>query len=423
MVIMIIPLSSSPLANAFFTPLLDISVPRQLTRDCPGISDSDYLRVGLLRTLGAETTGRAFLDTLQATLPQTPARSSFFDALASPRRLLHLQATNEALVRTMTRTMVDPFAAFPELASYQLFAGDGHWHAAAAHDPRDHKGAKHATGHVYLQNLRTQALLHLDLCDPIHKRKEHDISVIKRATLDALRGGTPKGTPVILVWDRAIIDYRFLQKVKDQGGLHFITRPKSNSNLTRSGFRDIAPGPVNEGVLSDELVAPSGTGRNIRRITWRDPDSGEAWQYLTNEMKLPPGLIVFLYRRRWDLEKVYDQFKNKLNEKKSWAGSVTAKAAQAVFLCLLHNLMVLFEAGLAETGITNQAEEKRRKKALTERAARVEKSGRKMPLIIAGFQRLTQRTVKFIRWLRSFFWQNRPLDELRLILKKRYAAL
>ena len=36
----------------------------------------------------------------------------------------------------------------------------------------------------------------------------------------------------------------------------------------------------------------------------------------------PPGLIVFLYRRRWDLEKVYDQFKNKLNEKKSWASSL-----------------------------------------------------------------------------------------------------
>ena len=38
-------------------------------------------------------------------------------------------------------------------------------------------------------------------------------------------------------------------------------------------------------------------------------------------------------------------------------------------------------------------------------------------------RRLTQRTVKFMRWLRSFFWQNRLLDELRLILKKRYAAL
>ena len=92
-------------------------------------------------------------------------------------------------------------------------------------------------------------------------------------------------------------------------------------------------------------------------------------------------------------------------------------------LCLLHNLMVLFEAELTKTGITNQAEEKRREKVLTKRTERMEKAGRKMPLIIAGFQRLTQRTVKFIRWLRSFFWQNRPLDELRLILKKRYAAL
>ena len=261
-----------------------------------------------------------------------------------------------------------PFAAFPELTPCQLFAGDGHWHAAAAHDPRDHNGTKHATGHVYLQNLRTKALLHLDLCDPIHKRKEHDISVIKRATLDALRGGTPKGTPVILVWDRAIIDYRFLRKVKDQGGLYFATRPKSNSNLTRSGINDIAPIPVNEGVLSDELVAPVGCWKSSQSIS-------------------------------------------------------PAISAAIRFLCLLHNLMVLFEAGLAETGISNAAEEKRREKVLTERTERVEKTFRKMPLIIAGFQRLTQRTVKSIRWLRSFFWHNRPLDELRLILKKRYATL
>ena len=103
--------------------------------------------------------------------------------------------------------------------------------------------------------------------------------------------------------------------------------------------------------------------------------------------------------------------------------SVPAKAAQAVFLCPLHNLMVHFEAGPAETGISNAAEEKRREKVLTKHTARVEKTGRKMPLIMAGFQHLSQRTVKFIRWLRSFFWQNRSLDELRLILKKRYATL
>ena len=41
MVIITLPLHSSPLANAFFKPLLDLSVPRHLTRDCSGIADAD----------------------------------------------------------------------------------------------------------------------------------------------------------------------------------------------------------------------------------------------------------------------------------------------------------------------------------------------------------------------------------------------
>ena len=423
MVIMTPAFHSFPLAAGFFKPLLDLSTPAHLERTCHGIEDSEWLLIGISRILGNDASGRAFLDALQCPLARTPARSSFFDALASPRRLQHLKAINESLARLMTRTMDDPFAIFGELDSYELFGGDGHWHAAAAHDPRDGNGTKYATGHVYHINLRTQAIRHLDLCDPITKRKEHDITVIKRSTWDTLRGGTPKGRPVILVWDRAIIDYRYLQKAKDQAGIYFITRPKSNSKFTRVGFNTIAPTPVNEGVTSDELVAPDGTGRAIRRITWVDPDTGESWQYLTNEMKLSPGLIVLLYRRRWDLEKVYDQFKNKFHEKKSWASSVTAKAAQAVFLCLVHNLMVCYEATLAEAGVTNTAEENRRKKVLTKRTEKVEAAGRKMPFIISGFQRLTQRTVKFIRWLRRFLWQTHPVDDLLRILRKRYVRL
>ena len=131
----------------------------------------------------------------------------------------------------------------------------------------------------------------------------------------------------------AAYDYRFFQKAKDQAGLSFIIRPKSNSNLTRTGFNHIAPTPVNEGVTSDEPVAPTSTGRIFRRTTWTDPDSGESWQSLTNGIKHSPGLIVLLYRRRWDLENVY------------------------------------------------------------------------------------------VRWLRRFLWQTRPLDEIQRILIKRYATL
>lgn len=415
---------ASTLAASFLQPLDRLSLPPGLGRACHRLSDTDFLLLGLSRTLGVEVSGRAFLDAIEAPVAQIPSRSSFFEALGSRRRLEQLMALNEALASHLSVSLSadDPFACFPELQGYTLLAGDGHWIGAAAHDPRDINGNKHPTGHVYLMDLRNQAIRHLDLCDPVNKRREHDISVLKR-TWTALRRNTPKGRPLLLVWDRAIIDYRFLQKAKDQAGIYFVTRDKSNSNLTRVGLRSVAPIPVNDGIVSDELAAPAATGRTIRRITWTDPDTGETWSYLTNDMKLEPGLIVLVYRRRWDIEKSFDGFKNKLHEKKSWATSPVAKTMQAIFLCLLHNLMVSYEAGLAKAGIRNEAEEKRREKVLTRRTERVEKAGRKMPLIIRAFQRITQRTVKFIRWLRRFLWQKRPLHEILPILTKRYATL
>ena len=57
----------------------------------------------------------------------------------------------------MTHTMDDPFASFGKLDSYEIFGGDGHWQAAAAHDPLGAKGTKYDTGHVYHINLRTHA--------------------------------------------------------------------------------------------------------------------------------------------------------------------------------------------------------------------------------------------------------------------------
>jgi IS4 transposase len=64
---------------------------------------------------------------------------------------------------------------------------------------------------------------------------------------------------------------------------------------------------------------------------------------ITHEMDLPPGVIVELYRRRWEAEKVFDQIKNKLGEKKAWATSLVAKEAQAQLVAITHNLLLLYE--------------------------------------------------------------------------------
>lgn len=415
---------SAPLAALFLKPMLSILPGARHQRACPEISDHDWLLLGAARVLEDQPSGRAFLQKGSVLLTGVPDKSRFFEALASPRRARLCKEINEALAKSMSRSLPDPFADLAPLAAFDLYAGDGHFHAAAVHDPRDAAGLRHATGHLYLLNLRSQAMRHLDLCDPVTRRKEHDLHVIKRHDFATLRGHAPKGRKVIMAYDRAILDFRLWQNAKDTSGLYFVSRPKSNTNLMKCGFLSYdREDPVNAGILSDEQAAPEATGKMIRRITWQDPDTGEQWQFLTNEMTLAPGLIVLVYRRRWDIEKVFDEFKNKLHEKKSWATSVAAKAAQANFMCLVHNLMVLYENTLEKDGIRNTAEEKRRAKRLAGRTEKATEANRKMPSIISGVQRLTVRSVKFVRWLRHFMWVNKPLPQMHADLRILYAKM
>jgi hypothetical protein len=39
----------------------------------------------------------------------------------------------------------------------------------------------------------------------------------------------------------------------------------------------------------------------------------------------PAYQIVLLYKHRWDIEKIFHQFKSKMVERKSWANSLEAK--------------------------------------------------------------------------------------------------
>ena len=109
-------------------------------------------------------------------------------------------------------------------------------------------------------------------------------------------------------------------------------------------------------------------------------------------------------------------------EKKAWATSATAKCMQGEFLCLAHNLMVLHEdLLLREHGIVNEAENRRREKRLKKEQETARKAGRAVPLLRQALQRCTQRTVKFVRWLRAFMFRDAPwtaiLDALRRVYR------
>lgn len=410
---------TSPVISRLIAPLADAYSGSHRKYDCAELGDLDFLETGVSRCLSAVVSGRDFLQQHADHGRRDIGTDLFFKALKSARRLANLESVNLKLTRDMASRCTDPFAGIAELSDFDIYAGDGHFHEAACHDPhkpgkakkptgkkgeRARAAKKRQTGHFFFLGMRDHHLRHFTLAEiRPGGGNEHDMHALKRMGVQALRPGAPKGRKVMFTWDRASIDFEFWQEAK-RYGTYFISREKANMEIVVMG---ITPGfdrddKRNAGVDADELVAAGGGGALLRRVTYTDA-KGATYKYLTTEMKLPAWVIVLLFKARWDIEKVFDEVKNKLLERKSWASGDTAKTVHANFICLAHNLMVLLEDKIEnEEGISNTAERERK----TGREKEAKKSG--AGYIATALQRFTVRSVKFVRWLRNFMYSEAP---------------
>lgn len=420
-----------PLAvsERFFQPLSRaLELPLAALRSCCKLPDADWLRIGVLRAVHEMPSGRALLQHLRdlGSLP-APSLSHFFESLKSSRRLALCAQVNASVAQSLRFEVRDPLGACcPALAPFDVYAADGHYHSSATHDlTRDRDGAKLPSGHFMRLNLRTHAMEHLCAADTSAGRKrEHDMRALKRLGSATLRGPAPKGRKVLYVYDRACIDFRQWYNWKHSAGIYFITRSKENLALEILAELPFErQGALNAGVRADQMVGSAG-GVQLRRVIYHDALRDETFEFITNEFELAPGIIAHLHKMRWDIEKVFDQFKSKLGERKAWASSAQAKSQQGQFLCLAHNLMVLMEAHLErEAGIRNEAELRRRAARLAAESARYEEQKRQMPELARGIQRLTQRSVKFIRWLRYQLFAPTSYSHALARLRDEYAQL
>lgn len=384
--------------TAFFQPLQGLAGASPHARLCPEFSDDACLRLGVQRVLESSESGRAFLQEHGLRFEHTPGHSNYFAAFQSARRLQLLREVGLAVVGSANPRLHDRLADIPELAHYACFAMDGHWHKAAVHDAR-HKGTKMAVGHFYSLNLRTHTLRHLAAGQGWH---EHDRSALQRVTPKGLRQQVPQGQRVLAIYDKAGIDFKYWKRCRQECAVYFLSRVKEGMvfdwlesvEWDRSDAR-------NHGVREDRRVMAIG-GHKLRIVYYTDPRSGESYEFLTNELDLPPGVIVELYRRRWEAEKVFDQIKNKLKEKKAWATGLVAKEAQAQFIALTHNLLVLYEQALeVRHGVTNLAEDQRRAQRTQAEAQACAQAQQPLSALVLATRRATQRSVKFIRWIRQ----------------------
>ena len=108
----------------------------------------------------------------------------------------------------------------------------------------------------------------------------------------------------IYVMDRAYVDFGRLHVLHEVGAF-FVTRAKSNLDAHRVYS---APADRSSGVLCDQTIAMDGyvTQRrypaHLRRIRFKDPETGKTLIFLTNQMTLPALTICALYKSRWQVE-------------------------------------------------------------------------------------------------------------------------
>ena len=406
--------------TAFFQPLTGLASASQHARPCPEFPDEHCLRLSVQRGLELSESGRAFLQEHGGRCANPPRHANDFAALQSQRRRAVLRDVHRAQIAAANPTLPDRLAEIPALAGYEGFATDGPWHKAATQDAR-HEGRTMAAGHFYSLNRRTHTLRHLAAGAGLHAQ---DRSALQRVTPRRLRQDVPQGRRGLLIPDTAGMDFNDWKRGRQARAVYCLSRVKENMVYEWSSRHLWDRGDKrNQGVTDDRRIVTR-AGPRLRILCDTDPVSGERCELLTNVMALPPGVLGEWSRRRWEAEKGFDPIKNKLGEKQAWATGRVAKESQALLIAITHHLLVSYEQALErQPGVTNRAEDRRRAQRVAAAEQACVKQGTPLSSLVLQARRATQRSVKFIRWLRQSLRDNAAETVAVLRLKAFYATL
>ena len=116
-----------------------------------------------------------------------------------------------------------------------------------------------------------------------------------------------------------------------QIGAFFLTRAKKNLRARRvySARKD-----PERGIVADQTIALDGPvsqrryPAHLRRIRYRDPNSGKTLVFLTNRADLDARTICNLYKNRWQVELFFRWIKQHLRIKQFFGTSENAVKSQ-----------------------------------------------------------------------------------------------
>ncbi|MEI7764649.1 MAG: IS4 family transposase [Comamonadaceae bacterium] len=134
----------------------------------------------------------------------------------------------------------------------------------------------------------------------------------------------------IYVMDRGYLDFARLYMMH-QAQAFFVTRAKSNTQLRRVYSAAV---DRSTGILCDQTIALTGINsrkdypEHLRRIRFKDPETGKTLVFITNNFALPTATICALYKARWQVELFFKWIKQHLRIKKFYGNSENAVKSQ-----------------------------------------------------------------------------------------------
>lgn len=134
----------------------------------------------------------------------------------------------------------------------------------------------------------------------------------------------------IYVLDRAYVDFPRLRRLEEARAT-FVTRAKGNLKARRlySHAVDRETGLVCDQTI--RLVLPATLAKypnKLRRVKFRDPETGRRYTFLTNNFDLPALTIANLYKARWRIEIFFKWIKQHLRIKAFYGRSPNAVRTQ-----------------------------------------------------------------------------------------------
>lgn len=161
--------------------------------------------------------------------------------------------------------------------------------------------------------------------------KKHDVTVGRVLEFPA---------DSIVVMDRAYTDYTWFKALNDKG-IFFVTRQKRNATYRIIERREVIK---SKGLTCDQTILITGAKAKtcpipLRRIGFRDAETGKHYVFLTNNFHLAAKTIADIYKSRWKIELFFKCIKQNLKIK-SFVGTSKNAVMTQIWIAMCAYLLL-----------------------------------------------------------------------------------